>query len=369
MRVPIQNLRSCLEGGAAGDCIGGPLEGRPPGESELPVGPWRISDDTILSLATARALVGAEGVTPEGIAASFVEAFEGGIAGLGASTLKALRDLKAGVHWALAGRRGEHAAGNGAAMRIAPLAFYLDAKDPSERRTVRDVCRITHHNDEAYVAALSVLLAMQEQAGWGLGDVAETLPDTKVRDALLALAALPAGSSVATAAECVGTSGYAPESVPLALFIAASAESLESGIFAAVGCGGDTDTIASIVGQIMGARGGVVPSEWARVLPCRRQIEEVCVEAQDAQTRRRVVRRLEELCHGEFALIAVDPSTGVPLDANGNWAMAGEKEFLCFSSEEEAEAYAALRLRERSGEWILFAYGGAQTNVFRRLDS
>ena len=36
-------------------------------------------------------------------------------------------------------------------MRIAPLAFVLDAGDRSHRVIIRDVCRITHHNDEAYV--------------------------------------------------------------------------------------------------------------------------------------------------------------------------------------------------------------------------
>lgn len=41
----------------------------------------------------------------------------------------------------------ERAAGTGAAMRIAPLAFLLDPLDPEQRVTLRDVCRITHHSD------------------------------------------------------------------------------------------------------------------------------------------------------------------------------------------------------------------------------
>ena len=56
---------------------------------------------------------------------------------LGSSTLKALRDLAAGAHWELAGARGEYAAGTGAAMRIAPLAFLLEPGSAADRVIVR----------------------------------------------------------------------------------------------------------------------------------------------------------------------------------------------------------------------------------------
>ena len=45
---------------------------------------------------------------------------------------------------------------DGAAMRLAPLAFVLDSDRDDDRRTIRDVCRITHRNDEAYVGGLAI---------------------------------------------------------------------------------------------------------------------------------------------------------------------------------------------------------------------
>src|SRR5262249_56987659 len=86
-------------------------------------------------------------VSPAAIADHFAHWFrQGRVTGVGASTLKALRDLAAGAHWALAGRKGERGAGNGAAMRVAPLAFCLDPEEPEQRTALRDVCRVTHHN-------------------------------------------------------------------------------------------------------------------------------------------------------------------------------------------------------------------------------
>jgi ADP-ribosylglycohydrolase len=103
-----------------------------------------------LTLPTSEAITSTRAVDPEAIAAAMLRWYRRGqLSGLGSSTLKALRDLDAGIHWALAGQLGERAAGNGGAMRIAPLAFMLDASLPESRRTIRDVCRITHHSDEA----------------------------------------------------------------------------------------------------------------------------------------------------------------------------------------------------------------------------
>jgi ADP-ribosyl-[dinitrogen reductase] hydrolase len=106
---------------------------------------------------------------------------------MGSSTLKALRDLEAGLHWALAGAKGEMAAGNGAAMRIAPLSFHLDPTRAQDRQVIRDVCRITHHDEEAYVGALAVASAIrylaldQNAESAKLFDaVLQHLPDSRV---------------------------------------------------------------------------------------------------------------------------------------------------------------------------------------------
>lgn len=177
-------------GGALGDAWGGAYEGIiGPVRFQIPLRP-ALSDDTQLTLATCAAIVEAGKADPESIAAHLVTWFRAGrLRGLGSSTLKALRDLAIGTHWAVAGARGEYSAGSGAAMRIAPLAFLLDPAEPTQRIVLGDVCRITHRNDEAYVGALAVVLAVRSVLGgdWPrrgtfLSLAAEGLPHSAVRD-------------------------------------------------------------------------------------------------------------------------------------------------------------------------------------------
>src|SRR5215510_1565189 len=153
---------ACILGGAIGDGWGRPFEGRPrPAQLNIPDKLF-VSDDTQMTLATCEAVVETGNVDPERIAARFVAWFRARkISGMGSSTLKALRDLDFGAHWALSGAKGERAAGNGTAMRVAPLAFLLDLRSDEKRRGLRDVCRITHHHDEAYVGGLAVATAVR----------------------------------------------------------------------------------------------------------------------------------------------------------------------------------------------------------------
>lgn len=186
-----------------------------------------------------------------------------------------MRDLAAGAHWTLAGAGGESGAGNGAAMRIAPLAFLLDPEDAGQRALIREVCRITHHHEEAYVGALAVVLAIRSvlQGTWSpetsfLAAALHSLPQSAVRGRMERL--LPLDLPPVEVGRRFGCTGYVVDTVPLALYCAQgiAREDLPPVLARTIAAGGDTDTIASITGQIggtvVGSR-GIPPDLFAAV--------------------------------------------------------------------------------------------------------
>jgi ADP-ribosylglycohydrolase len=239
-----------------------------------------VSDDTQLTAATCEAVTACKGrVDPAMIAESFRRWYEDGrLTGLGSSTLKALRDLSFGAHWALAGARGEFAAGAGAAMRIAPLAFLLDPTVDKDRATVRDVTRITHNNDEAYAGALAVVLAIREGMSTEgalpglLSRILPELPDTAVRDRVEELSAFE--GTILQAQQSFGNTGHVVDAVPMALFIASrTGAELESAIESAIRGGGDTDTVAAITAQVCVAAGAACSEELWALLSQSRELD------------------------------------------------------------------------------------------------
>jgi ADP-ribosylglycohydrolase len=290
-------ILGCILGGAIGDALGFSHEGkRPPieisGDDEL-----RLSDDTQLTLATCEAITSCGGlVDPAAIAGRFAQWHRARrVTGMGASTYKALTELVAGGHWALVGSKGERAAGAGAAMRVAPLAFCLDPNDHAARQTIRDVCRITHHHEEAYAGTLAVVMAVRAAALdlWdGSNDllrlVIDVLPDTQVRDRLIALTEIEEEAPLREIAGWFGCSGYVVESIPLALCGASRIQRIDfkTVLMELIACGGDTDTNASIAGQVAGALigRGRLPEEMIALTPDRRLVEAIACEFSESLT-------------------------------------------------------------------------------------
>ena len=245
-----------------GDAIGSHFEGSVTVTDFWMPSTLRVTDDTQLTIATSESIVDTRVVSPENVANHFVRWFrERRISGIGSSTLKALTELDAGGHWAMVGATGERSAGNGAAMRIAPIAFFLNPDVDADRRTIRDICRITHRNDEAYIGALAVLRSIRYVVDGGelspdvFTHLIDSLPDSNVRDRLIVVR--DSSLSVDGYVTRFGATGYVADSVPLAILAAIRASDIMDSIKQLVQSGGDTDTIASMFGQIFGASRGV----------------------------------------------------------------------------------------------------------------
>jgi ADP-ribosyl-[dinitrogen reductase] hydrolase len=261
-----ERFRGCILGGAIGDAYGSAFENiiqedtsentyYPFGKVQEEAPAWRITDDTQLTLATCEAIIQSKSFDPKLFAAKYLELFKAKkITGIGSSTLKAMQELEVGGHWSLVGRKGEYAAGNGAAMRIAPLGFDKDIK----RSEIKDICNITHQNDEAYVGSLCVVLAIQSiiNETWTgeenlIQIIIDQIPDTRVRDRLIEIDNLKCDL---TEVGKLGNDGYVVNSIPLAIAFASQVPltGIDNMFKSIIGLGGDTDTNCSIAGQIAG---------------------------------------------------------------------------------------------------------------------
>ncbi len=269
-------FESCILGGAIGDAWGSSFENQPTqnnsttfylGQRKELVRTWAFTDDTQLTMATCETLCTAGAFNPALLADNFVKYYrERRLTGIGASTLKAIVELQAGGHWSQVGRSGEYAAGNGAAMRIAPLAFFKNIT----RENIRDACRITHRNDEAYTGALAIVISLQAiiTETW-TGDnnlfdlIIPELPDTRVRDRLIEINAINNQADIKSIAR-LGNDGYVVNSVPFAIY--GATQVLQTGLSEMINCiietGGDTDTNASLAGQIAGTLIGKENFPW-----------------------------------------------------------------------------------------------------------
>ncbi|MEW7291741.1 ADP-ribosylglycohydrolase family protein [Aquimarina sp. 2304DJ70-9] len=258
--------------GAIGDAMGSAYENKiklddnvyyPFGKPKEEIPKWNITDDTQLTIATCQAFLEDINLEPNILVKYFITLFSNGkIRGIGGSTLKAFQELQAGGHWSQVGRRGEYAAGNGAAMRIAPLAFFNHIL----RERIEEICSITHKNTEAYVGALSIVLSIKHIINQNWKDdislmklIMNDLPDSKVRDRIIELNNLSKTISIIEVANQFGNDGYVVNSVPLAIFSANKIKerSIDSIFDELIQSKGDTDTNCSMTGHIVGAYIGI----------------------------------------------------------------------------------------------------------------
>lgn len=275
-----------LSGLAVGDALGATREGWPYDPAAPPLSlpepgirvPW--TDDTQMALSVVEVLLERNEVDPEHLARAFARRYEAW-RGYGAGMHVLLRRLGSGEGWQTARfavfRDGSF--GNGSAMRVAPLGAFLAGRSRDEivEQAVRSAV-VTHAHPEGVAGAVAVALAAGHAARSRGG------PPPEAQHLLEGVvAALPAGSGVARgvgsalafppdaelgrAVELLGNGSRVScgDTVPLALWIAAARmDDYRGAVETAVRAGGDTDTMAAIVGGVVAARVAAsgIPPEW-----------------------------------------------------------------------------------------------------------
>lgn len=287
----------CLLGLAVGDALGSRVEGYPPeavrrsdlGIVEFLEELWgwsqgRWTDDTKMALALAESIADSSDFNPESVAKRYLEWYESGDwRGIGNIVQQGLSNLKEGYSWRESGIKADWAAGNGTAMRVAPIGL-LDVNNLEKlRKDAADDAIITHNNHEAINGSIAVAYAVARLANGDI-DIESLIPKTvefiHPSDVLLRLEVaqklFEQGVSAADALLDLGTSGYVVETIASAFFcFISSPDSFETAVYNAIRGGNDTDTVAAITGALLGAYHGfeAIPLPWREEVEDSTRIE------------------------------------------------------------------------------------------------
>lgn len=227
--------------------------------------------------------------------------------GTGGNFRRTVKALSRGCNW---NEGATITAGNGAAMRIGPLALYFREDLEGLARAVIDLTRVTHLDIRGLAAASAVAFATARSLSWE-GKAAELADEAMIKfvheleerssdllrrksnihdfsEALRELFSFfdePRQEVLKKIEEKANktslfpggpTSGYVLASVMTSLYMFFSSQNFEQALTDTVMLGGDTDTTGAITGQMCGALYGLekIPRRWLENLAAFGSLED-----------------------------------------------------------------------------------------------
>lgn len=297
-----EQLQAVLYGLAIGDALGVPVEFKNRGSFQVtdfigggtynqPLGTW--SDDTSLTLALIEHL--AEESDLETLMDKF-DAYRRGYLtpygvcfDIGIGTSQAIERYLSGVSPDEAGGASEMDNGNGAIMRISPLAILLQEEFdfPKKVKIIERYTKITHRHPRTVVASI---LYIQILIGLLLNNNLEnTIKGTKKiflesfdqshpyrKEFEEYYADLFNKEFLELPSSEIASTGYVVDTLKAVIWCVGTTDSFKSAILKAVNLGGDTDTIGAITGTLAGALYKIesIPEEWIQKLANKSLIDE-----------------------------------------------------------------------------------------------
>jgi len=272
---------------AIGDAMGATVEFMTPREIQakhgvhktitgggwLKLKPGQVTDDTTMALALGQAILAHKGrIKPEACAQAFDDWMRAKPVDIGNTVRRNL------ITWRRTGEPAappsEHDAGNGAAMRLLPVALVTLGQSLTAISTANAAqAHVTHHNAlsdaacECLIALIHAgLLHRPSEALMAIDRLVEQQPVFKV-----------------PAKRIENPSGYIVDTMHAVLQTLDDFDDVFPALVDIVNRGGDADTTGAIVGMLVGARHGAkaLPKRWLRALDndirgrCTRQAEQL----------------------------------------------------------------------------------------------
>lgn len=278
----LDRAQAAYLGLAIGDALGATVEFMTPNEirqmhgchRNITGGGWlrlkagQVTDDTTMSLALGESILASGSVNALAAAQAFDAWMRAKPVDIGNTVRRNLIAFrKSGQPEAPA---SEHDAGNGAAMRLLPVALATLGQSPAEvTRASRAQAHITHNN-EISDAACECLIGMLHDllAGRELGEV-------ETRHATELVRQHPA--FVYDRKRRENPSGYIVDTLQAVFQALFATDNFEDCLIDVVNRGGDADTTGALAGMLAGARYGLaaIPGRWVQALSP--EIRESCL--------------------------------------------------------------------------------------------
>jgi len=269
--------RAVLLGGAVGDALGAPLEFMTAGEiatkygrlAEMAGGGWlrlkpgQVTDDTEMTLCVARGITRAGCWDLPAIAGEFARWLQSKPIDIGDTCRRGIRNFM--LRGLLETGLNEWDAGNGALMRMGPVALFTTGNDGLLQRCTVEQAHITHNNPVSDAACITYGRMVQLAL---LGGSRNRLR----READSLVAAFPTFRfdpypGLAT--------GYVVDTLQTVCHYFFRSRSFEECVVSTVNQGGDADTTGAIAGGLAGAYYGLeeIPRRWLKKLDKRLLLE------------------------------------------------------------------------------------------------
>ena len=312
-----EQARAALLGLAVGDALGVPVEFAPRaarrqdpvtgmrayGTHHQPAGTW--SDDSSLTFCLAETLARPNGLKASPDLADFARrsinwlyqsywTATGETFDVGNATRAAIDRLQRGIEPTKAGPNSEFDNGNGALMRILPLAFHgiwrAEKLDLNAAWALTEaVASVTHGHPRSTLGCFIYLLVARGLLRGHAPLLAYEEARTEAYAWVQKHAKGPAfyewpkygnvldGNLLSFSEQAISSTGYVVHTLEAALWCLLKHDTYAATVLAAVNLGDDTDTTGAVAGGLAGLAYGEagIPADWLAVLARRADIEDL----------------------------------------------------------------------------------------------
>ncbi|MFQ6063740.1 MAG: ADP-ribosylglycohydrolase family protein [Methanosarcinales archaeon] len=270
-----------MYGQAIGDALGEPVEGMSPikikeiyGRVEDYLHTPKITDDTLLTMLVVQSILENNGKVNRLHIAKTILQNKPRIPRIGPTTARSLLELKKDPNYL-----PKTGTTNGAAMRAPAIGWFFSNLEDVIKNTVES-SQVTHGTSEAISGACAIALSVSSaingesleniihygligaKNGKKFGTKTEIDLETVLEKAIFRTKT----KSLYDVIEEFGNGLETHSAVSAVFAIISVYEDFKDGVLSAVNFGNDSDTIASMVGAILGARHGIngIPQKWIK---------------------------------------------------------------------------------------------------------